>query len=46
MEASDRNLLGLLIFGDGGIQGCETEEHDLHFLFEAVCPDLTAIAKV
>jgi hypothetical protein len=47
MEASDRNLPGFAgFFENGGIQGCEIEEHDLHFLFEAVCPDLTAIAKV
>jgi|HubBroStandDraft_6_1064221.scaffolds.fasta_scaffold5495813_1 hypothetical protein len=47
MEVSDRNLPDLLDFsGTGEIQGCEIEEYDLHFLFEAVCPDLAAIAKV
>jgi len=47
MEASDRNLPGFAgFFENEGIQGCKIEEHDLHFLFEAICPDLTAIAKV
>jgi hypothetical protein len=47
MEASDRNLPGFAgFFENGGIQDCEIEEHNLHYLFKAVCPDLTAIAKV